>query len=124
MHANPRQTDTLFGLFIRERDRKCVFKIKCGGSSKIIRLDPCHFLSKGSSSEAVRFHPDNADAGCDLCHEFIDHTADGIIWHREFKLKQLGETKYWELVRLANSYKKRNDKQDKIDIKNLFETIN
>lgn len=125
MRTNPtkqRPTDTYFSTFVKERDRKCVFKKKCKGYH-LKDLQCCHFLGKGAHSEGVRFHPLNADAGCPECHEFIDHTAEGIKWHREFKLKQLGEDAYWELVILSNQYKAREDWRDKLNIKRLFETI-
>jgi len=101
-----RATDTLFSRYIRLRDKECSFKHKCYGHQTFDELQCCHFHSR--RKENVRFDPENADAGCVKCHYFIDQTAEGQRWLKEFKKKQLGERAY-DLLELRSSISTKKD---------------
>lgn len=121
-----RLTDQYFSKYIRLRDGECVFKAKCPRYRgrdhwEINELQCCHFYSRGK--ESTRFDLQNCDAGCGQCHHFIDHTAEGKIWYREFKLKQLGQRDFDLLMLRANTPGKRDDKLTLIYVKELIKVI-
>jgi hypothetical protein len=51
-----------------------------------------HFYKR--RHESVRFDPDNCDAACRSCHQWIEDTAEGAKWLEGFKLQQLGEQRF------------------------------
>ena len=112
-----RRTDRQFSTYIRMRDGRCVYKIKCYGEPRNWKeLDCSHYHGRGK--ESVRFDTDNCDAACKSCHNFV-HTADGMIWLDEWKEKQLGKKGFELLLLRANTTKKRDDFIDTLAIKML-----
>jgi hypothetical protein len=124
-----RKSDDLFSKFIRTRDRKCVFGVRClprvifkeDGELDIRYLDACHW--KGRGRESVRCDPLNADAGCKKCHDWLDHTPEGQKYHNEFKLKQLGQKEYDLLEWRASGTGHRDEEASIAHCKELLKTI-
>lgn len=102
-----RLSDQVFSRFIRLRDKRCVFRVKCYGNQNYEELACCHFHSR--RKESTRFDPQNCDAGCVKCHYFIDATETGKQWFREFKLKQLGQRDFDLLQVRSETLTKRDD---------------
>lgn len=94
--------DIAFSNLIRARDNyTCT---KCGtyypeGNRR--GLDCSHYW--GRSRHSVRWDTENADTHCRGCHQFL--SANPHLF-KEWKIKQLGEKKYNDLMRRANSVKK------------------
>lgn len=89
--------------FIRTRDGKCV---RCG---KTENLQCSHFWARSNS--ATRYDDENCDTLCYACHY-----GNQLGWeynkqgeYREFKINQLGITKYNALELRAKSIVKRRD---------------
>jgi hypothetical protein len=81
--------DKLFSKYIRTRDKGCVFQINCFGMQDFSELQCCHFW--GRARKSVRYDPQNADSGCPACHQYLHAHPE---FHKEFKLKQLGQNDY------------------------------
>ena len=98
-----KNADTKFSIYIRERDKMCV---RCG---KKEYLQCSHFWARGNS--ATRYDPDNCDTLCYGCHygnaRGWERCKAGA--YRDFKLAQLGENRYNELRKRAESIMKRSD---------------
>lgn len=62
----------------------------------------------GDEAENTRFDPDNCDALCFRCHQFLG--GDGREEYIAFKKKQLGEKGYKDLKIRAFTYRKKDDK--------------
>lgn len=112
-----RKTDRLFSLYIRKRDGRCVYAVKCSGHPRDIKeLDCSHY--HGRRKESVRFDPENCDAACKACHLFV-HTAEGQKWLDEWKENKLGIQRFNLLNFRANMTRKRDDELDLFYIKSL-----
>ncbi len=125
-----RPADTKFSIYVRMRDRKCAFGVRCipreltnwdTGELDIRGLQCCHFI--GRRNEAVRFDPENGDAGCPKCHDWIDKTPEGQRWHKAFKIKQLGEKGFALLQLRANTKGNKDDKLTMLYIKQLMSEL-
>lgn len=125
-----RPTDIQFSIFIRKRDKKCIFGFKCisreltdyeTGELDIRNLDTCHFKSRGR--ESTRFDLENTDAGCKKCHNYIDTSVEGKKAHEEFKKKQLGEKGFNFLLVRSEQTGHRDDKMQKIINEKLLEDL-
>lgn len=103
------QADKWFSLYIRERDdwscRRCKTKHKrfSGG------LHNSHYF--GRSAESTRFEPKNCDALCFACH--LLWGGDRREEYMEFKKKQLTPGGLNKLIKLHNTYKKKDRKREK-----------
>jgi len=120
-----RPTDLQFSKYIRLRDGKCVFGIKCNqrpeGETQeeyIKRLTNSHL--EGRRKESVRFDEENCDTACRKCHQYLEEHKNE---YREWKHKQLGEQRYNLLVIRANTPGKRDDEMQKIINKKLLEAV-
>jgi hypothetical protein len=118
-----RSTDRSFSKYIRTRDRKCQFGIKCHpveqkdwgtGELDIKYLDCVHYF--GRSEENTRFDPINCQAGCKKCHDYLHKNEKEFD---KIMLNKLGQTEYDKLCIRAWTYKKRDDKLDALYIKQL-----
>lgn len=113
-----RPTDRKFSIWVRTRDGRCVFNVKCTSYVGVKGLHCCHFWSR--RHESVRFDPENADAGCPACHDWIDSTAEGEKWHDTWKLNQLGQRAYDLLELRQQSKGTRDDYATKIVLKEML----
>lgn len=111
--------DRLFSQFVRQRDGKCVFGIRCYGKGTADHC--CHYF--GRAKRSVRFHPDNADAGCRACHLWLDSTAEGKRWHKEFKAEQLGAERLNLLELAAQTPQKRDDFTEILYCQHLLKSL-
>lgn len=89
--------DTLFSKAIRERDKwtcqRCKKKYPDTYPANM-GLHCSHFIGRGHS--ATRFHPDNCDALCFGCHQQFE--TQKATDYRDWKIAQLGEKRFQELV--------------------------
>lgn len=90
------KADTLFSVYIRERDPKCFF---CNNPSK----QNSHFWGRGNS--ATRYDPLNCDGICGGCHMRHEGNKQGL--YRTKKIAQLGEEGYAQLELRGRSIMKR-----------------
>ena len=122
-----RPTDLQFSKYIRLRDGKCVFQIKCNGTNDFqgetqedyIKRLTCSHL-EGRRKESVRFDEENCDTACRKCHQYLEEHKDE---YREWKKKQLGEKRYNALIIRANTRGHRDDVIQKLVNKALLESI-
>jgi len=119
-HTRIRTTDRLFSKYIRLRDKECVYQVKCYGHQEFSELDCSHFQSR--RHESIRFDPQNADAACRKCHEYVG-TAEGKKWLTNFKIRQLGEREYDLLMFRKESVRKADDVLDKLYINHLLQEV-
>ncbi len=106
MNIKLRPADVKFSLYIRYRDGwKCCF-CKKQYYPPTQGLQNSHFW--GRARENTRFDPDNCDALCFSCHQFLG--GDGREEYIAFKKKQLGDKGYTDLKIRAFTYKKKDDK--------------
>ena len=116
-----RKADSLFSTFVRKRDKwqcqRCK-KIHKEGSRTLVCS---HYWGRGK--EGTRFEPDNCDALCGLpCHDIWGHGDERDIY-KEFKIKQLGEKRFNEVMLQAHTYKKRDDVLDKLYVEQLLSEL-
>lgn len=102
--------DTVFSLYIRERDGWCC--VRCGSRHEIrsMGLHCSHFF--GRSKESTRFDEENADALCYGCHQVWG--SNDREAYRAFKIKQLGQKGFDLLTIRANSYQKKDRKMARL----------
>lgn len=115
-----RVTDKLFSLYIRTRDDWTCQRPSCGKyyPPPTQALHNSHFHTR--AKETVRFDVDNCIALCYGCHRYLDgHKVE----YAEFKIKQLGRTRFDALMIRANQIGKRDDKLQKIRLKKMLENI-
>jgi len=91
-----KKADTIFSIWIRQRDKKCFF---CNNEGK----QNSHFWGRGNSS--TRYRPENCDGICGGCHMRHEGNKQGL--YRDLKIKQLGIEGYRALEKLARSSVKR-----------------
>jgi len=119
------KADIAFSRFIRLRDKKCVCCGKEGYATKdgemIKGLQASHFYSR--RKESVRYDSENVDALCNYCHAKRWHGGNRNIDYAEFKLKQLGQVKFDNLLVRSNSYAKRDRNMALIVAKELLKTL-
>ena len=76
----------------------------------------------GRSHENVRFDTDNTFPMCNIpCHQVAGQK--GSPNYDVFVLGRLGQKRYDALILKAHIYKKRDDKEDKIFIKELLKEV-
>ena len=88
-------------------------------SGKRGKVQVSHF--HGRRHENTRFDEENCDLLTFSEHQYFEENPAA---YQEWKLKQLGEKKYKELMVRANTYKKRDDKLQEIILKKLVEKTN
>lgn len=120
------EPDRLFSIFIRTRDGwRCQYKFKCHGAESFEenkgRLQTSHFQKRGKWS--VRYDPENADASCAKCHNFVENHPDGQRRLEEWKLEQLGEQRYNLLMIRAETSGKRDDFMATLYVKQLLKEL-
>jgi hypothetical protein len=98
-----------------------MYQIRCFGYQEYKQLDCSHYRSR--RHESTRFDPQNADAACRKCHNWVGETAEGKVWFEMFKRKQLGEQGYNLLMLRSETYKKRDDVMDKLYIRALLKEV-
>ncbi len=101
-----RKADVEFSKYIRTRDRWTCVYCKKTFEPPTAGLQNSHFW--GRARENTRFDPDNCDALCFRCHQYLG--GDGREDYIDFKKKQLGEKGYADLKIRAFQYRKRDDK--------------
>jgi hypothetical protein len=94
------KVDAVFSLWIRNRDRRCVYPLRPGDHHSSV-LQCSHFYGRGCRS--VRFEPSNCDAICSRHHQFLEGRKNKEYY--DFKLKQLGTRKFNTLKRKAYTLK-------------------
>lgn len=107
---------------IRERDKwRCQYRFRCFGVEDFSQnkgaLDNSHFQKRGKWS--VRYDPENCDAACKKCHNFVENDPEGQKTLEAWKLQQLGEHRYKALLIRANTTGRRDDKLTALYLKNL-----
>lgn len=85
------QADQRWSKFVRARDGKCM---RCGATENQTNS---HY--HGRKCNSVRFHPDNCDDFCVFCHEEWETKKKSE--YREWKIAQLGITRFRALQALA-----------------------
>lgn len=113
------KADALFSKYIRTRDdwkcQRCTKKFKKGSQG----LHCSHFFGRGC--ETTRFDPENCDALCFGCHKIwgdVDREA-----YREFKIKQLGQKAFDNLVIRARQTQKKDRKLAYLYVKQLMNEL-
>lgn len=114
--------DTAFSLYIRLRDKKCQRCSKFGEPDskgrEVMGLDNSHFWSR--SHENTRFDPQNCDAMCRYCHEYLGGNPGE---YAEWKQKQLGKYDYDRLMIRANTTTKKDRKMSLLYAKELLKEV-
>jgi hypothetical protein len=100
---------------VRKRDKDCVFKIKCYGGKNFKELTNSHF--HGRRKQSVRHDPENCDAACRACHQYLEEHKE---FYKDWKLKQLGEQRYALLELRANTPQKTDEFITKLYLKSLL----
>lgn len=104
-----RPSDKLFSLYIRTRDGWKCKRCHKQYAPPTQALHCSHFQGRGK--EATRFEPLNADALCYGCHQyFTSHPAEHYAWQVSIK----GQDTVDKITLQSNTYKKRDDKMEKI----------
>lgn len=124
MKIKLRQTDTEFSNYIRERDewrcQRCRTPYDKYSTQDRQGLHCSHYWGRGH--ENTRFEPDNCIALCYGCHRLWGH-GDQRDEYKAFMVRKLGEKRFKTLMVQAHTYKKRDDKMDKLIIKALHESL-
>lgn len=114
--------DMLFSRFVRLRDKYC---IRCGAAgeigadgARIIGLECMHYVTR--DNWATRVDPENADAGCFMCHR---HFEQFPAEHEEFKRAQLGDEGFEALLARGRSISKRNIREAIKYVRSLLKTV-
>ena len=92
--------DTLFSKFIRTRDKwRCQ---KCGNKFEppTKALHNSHYVTRGAWN--TRYDEQNCDALCYGCHQYW--AGKGREEYKLFKINQLGEIGFLELIKRSNEY--------------------
>lgn len=111
-----RPNDRLFSKIIKKRDKGlCQYNFKCFKGSE--GTDCSHFQKR--RKESVRYDLSNADLACRKCHFFVENDPMGQRILEAFKLKQLGEREYKNLLVRANTIGKRDDYMTKMILKEI-----
>lgn len=117
------RADTMFSKYIRLRDGKCM---RCGrvgskdkGGLPILGLQCSHYFGRGR--ESTRFDPTNCDALCFGCHQIWG--SEDREGYRVFKVNQLGEKGFNNLILQANLVAKKDRKMSYIIAKALFDDL-
>ena len=126
--AKRNKADVKFSEWIRKRDKKCQFGIKCipviiyrdDGTVDIRHLDNVHF--KGRARWNTRFDPENGDAGCKKCHHYFHNDKEGKKAHKDWKKKQMGD-RYNALVVRANQVGKKDIELNHMIYKKLLKEM-
>lgn len=117
-----RKVDKLFSQYIRQRDGHCMYRFKCFGQTQDIKELQCSHWQK-RRSEGTRFDPDNCDASCKACHNFIENHPEGQRTLDEFKLLQLGQQRFNAVLVRSNNYQKKDDILTELYCKQLLKTL-
>jgi hypothetical protein len=119
MNIKIRPADAKFSFYIRTRDGwQCVFCHK-QYQPPTQGLQNSHFW--GRARENTRFDPDNCDALCFSCHQYLG--GDGREEYIAFKKKQLGEEGYKRLKLRAFQFRKKDDKLALIFINEMMNEL-
>lgn len=122
-----RKTDEMFSDYIRARDGwVCLACIEERGESKDYRfnsqgLECSHYWGRGH--ENTRFDPENCIALCYYHHRFSWGHGDKRQEYTDFMKKRLGDRDFELLMVRAHTTKKKDDKMDKIIIKELLKEV-
>jgi len=116
-----RTTDKMWTKYIRTRDNYTCQK--CGRrytKDNCQNLGVSHYHSR--RHENIRFDDDNCIALCSIpCHRYWG--TEGRAEYTEFMKRRLGEERFKNLEIRKNIIKKRDDKADKIILKQLLEKM-
>lgn len=94
--------DSEFSKFIRSRDSFTCQRCDREFPRNAFGLHASHFI--GRAHRATRWDPDNVDAMCNGCHQYLEtHKA---TYYRDWKLNQLGKQRFDQLILRGNTVKK------------------
>jgi hypothetical protein len=107
-----RAVDRNYSRYIRRRGA-CEI---CGRTD--IKLEAAHYFSRGK--EAVRFDERNVHCLCYVCHKTSHEDKN---YYKDWMIKKYGQTKFNILEFESNGYCKKDDKLNKIIIKELLDSV-
>lgn len=113
------QADKVFSQYIRVRDRRCVrcsSPVQFNDKGLPVSHQASHFFGRGK--ESTRFDPENVDTLCYPCHVRWGSTERED--YRQFKINQLGEKGFDDLLLRSNSYQKKDRKMALLVSKELL----
>ncbi len=114
--------DKVFSQFIRLRDKECVrchSKVLFNSKGLPISHQASHYF--GRAKEATRFDERNLDCLCFACHRIWG--SDEREAYRQFKIKQLGERGFNQLLLKSNTYQKKDRKLALIVVRELLKSL-
>jgi len=101
------KADRYFSYFIRERDNWICKKCKTQYPRKAQGLHCSHFF--GRRAESTRFDPNNADAHCYYCHQYL---GSNPLEFTEWKKKSMSPEDFQDLIVRHNIMKKKDRKME------------
>lgn len=118
MKIKIRPTDSLFSIYIRNRDnwrcQRCFRQHEEGSRG----LQNSHFW--GRAHESTRFDPENCDSICHGCHSWFHANPQA---YSEWKKQKIGARAFKLLEIRARSYKKKDDKLTMLAIRKLLNKL-
>ena len=116
-----RVSDSLMTEFVRRRDKRCVYRVRCSGLASPEELDCSHWQKR--RHEGTRHEPDNCDAVCRLCHSYVESDPEGAKWLDGFKLRQLGKMRHDMVLLTANNVQKKDEFMARLKMRELLKTL-
>ena len=118
-----RPADAVLSEIVRRKESRCAFQVtpNCklrGGERHWRDLHACHFI--GRRNESTRFDFDNVDAGCPMCHKYMDEHKN---FFRGWKQNQLGIRKYNKLIARSLMLTKKDDKLTMLRLKPMLDEL-
>ena len=116
------QADKIFSQYIRLRDGKCVrcySLVQYNDKGMPVSHHASHYFGRGK--ENTRFDPENVDTLCMGCHKMWG--SDDREEYRNFKIKQLGEKGFNNLLLRSNLYWKKDRKMSLIQARALLNDL-
>lgn len=115
-----RPADKLFSQYIRKRDQMlCQYNFRCLRGT--VGNQTSHWQKR--RKESVRFDIKNGDWCCSKCHFFVENDPQGQKTLDAWKLNQLGEREYKNLLVRANQIGKKDDAMNIIILKQLLKSL-
>ncbi len=124
MKIKLRKTDILFTKIQRFRFdytcQRCKKRYSPYDTRKLANLGVSHYY--GRSREATRFDDDNVTLLCNFpCHHYWE--GEGRAEYLEYMLTRLGQKGFEELTRRSNTYKKKDDKETELILKERLKLV-
>ncbi len=93
--------DKIFSLYIRTKAKWTCERCRRQYVPPTASLQCSHFI--GRANQIVRHDEENCDTLCCGCHGYFEQNPHE---YRDWKLKKLGETKYWALILRSKGVRK------------------